>query len=234
MSRKTIVPLAVLLSGRQVFAVRGAEGEGEELEEESTEGTSEKDEGESEKDDAAKDSSRKKDPEIARLKSESAERRIAANNLLKERDELAEKLRQADLKDKSELEKLQSDFAAMQAKLEKQQAALKDTTIEREALRLSPKLKLAWRDLDDVLGFLGRAEGVTVGDDGVVEGVEKVLKDLAKAKPHWLDAKETNTGSGGAGPSGGNIGGGSGGDGKGGRGGDRTALEKKYVALRNR
>jgi hypothetical protein len=149
-----------------------------------------------------------------------------------------EKLRQLENKDKTELEKLQSDYSVLEKERDTWKQKHDDLlqagathTIELEALKASPKLKVEWRDIDDVLTWLGKQESVVVEEDGSVKGVEAALKALVKAKPHWVkDSKDGGSGAGGS--SGGNIGGGRG-SGKGDA--NRSKLEQKYPAMtRNR
>lgn len=232
MSRKTIVSLRKLgtFGGVDIFPLLGAEDDDK--------GTGAGGDGkESEKDDDADDDD-DDDADAAVTKTGDKDKDRAIRQAIERKQQLRvkeeelaaanEKLRQLELKDKTELEKLQSDHQVLQEKYDKLVAANTTTSMEREALLASPKLKLEWRDLDDVLGYLSRSDDVKVGDDGSVEGVESALKALAKSKPHWLKEEDKGKGNNGSGPTGGNIGGG---DGKGSKG-NRSKLEEKYPALR--
>lgn len=92
---------------------------------------------------------------------------------------------------------------------------------------------VAWADVDDAfdaaMSKFGLAD-LEVGDNGRVDSkkVDKIIKQLAKDKPHLVKAAETGTGSTG-GSFNGNRGGGTSGGGK-----DKAALAKKYPALRGR
>lgn len=236
--------IAVLPNGIPVYPILGAEqdggegGEGAGGDGGDGSGKEGEDDKGSEKDGDADGRNAKSDEdskEVRRLKDENAERRVAAKDAAKRAEAAEEELRQLKNKDKSELEKLQSDHDVLQGKYDKLLAKHQETIISAEALRLSPKLKLAWRDVDDVLGSLARNSEVTVSDEGDISGVEEALKKLAKAKPHWLAAsekdddkgKDKNNGNNGT-ASGGNVGTPKGSD----RDGSRSALEKKYPSLR--
>lgn len=228
--------IAVLPNGFIVYPICGAEGSVEDGGDDGKPSSADDDggpENEPEKDEdgaGKRSTSRDEDPEKRRLKDENAERRVAARKASEERDEALRRLKEFEDKDKSDLEKLQSDHAELQGKFDKLAAKHSETVLEREALRLSPKLKLEWRDVDDVLSSLARNEDVSVSDDGEISGIEDALKKLAKAKPHWLkdEGKGKPNGSGnGSGSSGGNVGTG------GGKGdANRTKLESKYPSLR--
>jgi len=96
----------------------------------------------------------------------------------------------------SEMEKLQK--LVNDAKAEKDAALTKanDRLIRSEILSKSTK----FIDPDVVIALVDKSK-VTVKDDGTVEGVDAVLDELAKAKPHLLKGSNahgnpTNPGSG--------------------------------------
>lgn len=228
--------IAVLEDGTHVYPICGAdEGPEEDSTGDGGDGTGEESEEDGGEEESEEDS---KDPKVSKtirkLKDEQAQRRIANKKLQQDLEAATEELRKLKLKDASEVEQLKSELEVATKKLAALDSKHKDALIEREALRVSPKLKLAWRDNDDVLGWLARAEGVSVTDDGEITGVEDALKELAKKKPHWLsesekDGKKQDRKP--TGPTGASFNG---------NGNDRSkdtsrqALEKKYPALRGR
>jgi hypothetical protein len=211
--------LAVLTTGQPVYSISGAEGD---------EG-GEDDESEKDKDGKPVPKGKSKNnPETARLVQEATVRRLENKALTKKIEELEEATRQAGLKDASELEKMKSDLAKLQAADAKKTAALQTKARENAAIIASRKLKLDWADDEDVLLYLAKADGVEVDDDGTVTGIEEALKKLSKAKPHWLKKAEEDKPKGPPGASGGNVGGS--GNGRG-NGTDRSAMEAKYPGL---
>jgi hypothetical protein len=93
---------------------------------------------------------------------------------------------------------------------------------------------IAWHDPADALMHLERnmeEYGVTLGDDGKVNGMKGAVKKLSEAKKYLVKPEENGQGGGTATQSsGGNVGGsGKGGDGK---APDRTELSKRFPALR--
>ncbi len=227
MSRTTVV--IGRIAGREILRALGADEGEEDDKAKAGEGT-ETDDGDDDPDDGLEEDEfdeddKKKNPRAVK---QAIARKLALRALQTEKDALAEKLREIENKDKSELEKLQSDHKVLEEKFAKLHTATAQSNMELEAMKASSSLKLEWKDVEDVLIWMGRQDDVKVEDDGTVAGVEKALKSLAKAKPHWL--KEAGTGNGtGSGPStGANVGG----AGKGGKdGGTRSALEKKYPQL---
>lgn len=235
--------IAVLPNGIAVYPILGAEGEGagegQGTGDDGDKGGDKEGAGKAAEDDSDDDDSDdgdgdkdKSSSKIRKLKDENAQRRIAEKNAAKRAEDAEAKLREIENKDKSDLEKLQSDHEVLQGKYDKLFAKHNETIMESEALRLSPRLKLRWKDVDDVLTALSRNADVKVSDDGEIEGVEAALKALAKAKPHWMeseeDGKNKNKNNGNGNASGGNVGSPKGSD----RDGSRAALEKKYPSLR--
>lgn len=223
------------IAGREILRALGADGEEDEEDDKAGAGNEGGDDGaDDENDDGLEDDEfdeedKKKNPRAVK---QAIARKIALKAVQAEKDALAEKLREIENKDKSELEKLQSDYEVLKKKHDSLLGATSTSNMELEALKASPSLKLDWRDLEDVLGWLGRQESVTVEDDGSVKGVKEALKTLAKAKPHWLKSDEDNTGGGtGTGATGANVGGGGNGT-KSKKAEARSQLENKYPALR--
>ena len=97
---------------------------------------------------------------------------------------------------KSETEKLADQLKQMQAEKETILSKANDRLIRSEILSKSTK----FIDPDVVIALVDKSK-VTVKDDGTVEGVDAVLDELAKAKPHLLKGSTahgnpTNPGSG--------------------------------------
>ena len=246
---RSLRPIAIV-DGELVFSIRGAEddGDGSDGTGDGSDSDGDGDDSDSDDDDDSDDDadskSRKKtgDPDKDRAIRQAIERKQALRAKEAELAAANEKLRELENKDKSDLEKLQSDYQVLEKDRDSWKAKHEELlqtgathTMELEALKASPALKIEWRDLDDVLTWLGKQETVVVEEDGKVTGVKEALKALAKAKPHWVKDGSSggNGGSGGSGgSSGGNIGGGSG-RGKGNA--NRSKLEQKYPAIaRNR
>jgi NADH dehydrogenase/NADH:ubiquinone oxidoreductase subunit G len=170
-----------VIYGFEILAHRGAEGEDESGD--GTEGEENEDEEESEKDDKGKP--KPKDPNIAAQNRKEAENRKLlkeANAKIKELSDAKEAL---ELKDADELTKTKAALAKKEEAETKRVAALNKMAIENAALKVKIK-DVEWADIDDVLDYLARADGVEVDEEGEVKGVKEALTKLAKAKPHWV------------------------------------------------
>jgi hypothetical protein len=107
----------------------------------------------------------------------------ATKTQLKELEDLRAKVKAAEDKDKSDVEKLAGTARETADKL---------TAAERRAADLSLQLtveraagKLGFHDPDDAYRLIDR-KAVELDDDGDPKNVEALLKDLAKAKPHLV------------------------------------------------
>lgn len=217
-----------IIYGFEIYAHRGAEdGDGTEENEESTEDAEE----EVEKDKDGKP--KPKDPRVAEQNRKDAEMRLKFKALEKENKRLKDEKEALDLKDASELEKAQAELKKRDDAAAKKEAALKKTAVENAALKAKivdkDKKPVEWMDMEDVLAHLHSSSDVEVDEDGVVSGVEDVLKKLAKAKPHWVKAATAPNGR----PTGVNSGNGSGAPLTADK--QKTAeYMRKYPGLRNR
>lgn len=129
-------------------------------------------------------------------------RRMQAADRAKSAAEL--KVREFENKNKTELEKAQSDLAEVTAKAEAAEKALLETRIHNKFLASN---KYNWHDPETALKLLDLAD-VEVKEDGSVDGLDKAIESLAKAKPFLVngDGKKqepkNNGGQGGGRPSG--------------------------------
>lgn len=137
-----------------------------------------------------------KDPEKKRLSDEAAANRVKAKNLQKELDAARAKIKEAEDKDKSELEKAQSDLKEAQAKADK--LASNNAIISKRlafydsgaaALFKNPKTALKLLDVSDL----------EPDDDGEYDNdeVKKRAEALLKAEPYLAasegDGKDDDT-----------------------------------------
>jgi len=102
----------------------------------------------------------------------------------------------------SEVERLRKDIQDREAKLEAAATQLRNERLQRAFSREAEKLKLRWANpeaLDDAFR-LADLETVTVEEDGGrIDGMEAVLKALAKTKPYLfaqVKAQDTDGGAG--------------------------------------
>ena len=138
-----------------------------------------------------------KDPEKKRLSDEAAEWRRKLREQETSNQQLAERLRAFEDKDKSELEKAVRDANEFKAKAEKAEAMLGELTI-----------KMAFYDTGAAALFKNAAtglrlidlDGITVGEDGSVDGkaIKAKAEALLKEQP-YLAADGDGSGSAGAG-----------------------------------
>lgn len=117
-------------------------------------------------------------------KRQEAEAQAAAEK--KEKEELAARLKEIEDKDKSDLEKAQSDLVKMTKRAEEAEAA-KDSetqgnlTLRKQVAFMGNKL-FAWHDPETALKLVEDHGEITI-KDGKVEGLEAAIKAMAKAKP---------------------------------------------------
>lgn len=187
-----------VIYGFEILAHRGAEGDEGGSEGDKTEEGDEDKEKEGEKDKDGKP--KPPDPAIAERNRKEAENRTKIRNLEKELKTAKDAKEELELKDASELEKTKAALAKKEEAETKRVGALNKLAIENAALKVKIK-DVEWADIDDVLDYLARADGVEVDEDGEVKGVKEALTKLAKAKPHWVkaaanDGKPTGANSG--------------------------------------
>lgn len=94
----------------------------------------------------------------------------------------------------TEAEKLQSERDEAKASADSAAEALKTVRIENAILSL--KNAPTWHDPEEAVAILRRSymDGVEIGDDGKVTGVEAAVKKLAKDKPYLVN-NQTGTSS---------------------------------------
>lgn len=188
---QSLSPIGVV-NGREVFSILGAEDD--HSADSSDDDHSDDDDGDDDSDDDEEDadakaksktrrSSRNQDRSTAYLNSLKRER----NKLLKEKQDREKADREAELKGKSEVERVT---------VERDEAVTARTTLEAENVALKTELgiirasargkKYEWLDIEDVLNDKVLRRSIEIDDDGELVGVEEALKDLAKRKPHYL------------------------------------------------
>lgn len=129
-------------------------------------------------------------PEVAKLRSENAERRLAAADLQKQVDALTAQIAEgtdADLAEQKRFEELaekrQVEVNDLKAQAVKRDAELREGAIQRAVYAASVKAGIA--DPEDAYRLADLA-GVEVAEDGAITGVEESVTALAKAKPYLL------------------------------------------------
>jgi hypothetical protein len=192
-------------TGRPVFAHRGADGEDGGADD-GDEGDNEED-GDSEDDDADKGDADKSGDDKA--KKDSKKRTIDPDEYdaqVAHKDRLKNQLREADKKrDAAEKELTRLKNESLPDK-EKAAAELTEITKERDDyksrftnlartnafLTASARAGVNWHDPEDAQS-VGRKElaELTISDDGEVDGIDTLVKDLAKRKPHLVKAAKT-------------------------------------------
>lgn len=185
-----IAPIGFLPDGRPLFPIAGSTGPSGESEDDNDEDGEDEDEDDSEEDDSEKEKSKKEPPK--RRKSGSKEtpeqkiRRLNAENKARRESEeaLAQKLREIEDKDKSELELAVRDRDDFKKKFEEVQTQNKDMGFELAFLRLSVDKGYQWDDAEYVMHKL-RKQGLEFAD-GEVPDLDETLTELVKDKPSLL------------------------------------------------
>jgi hypothetical protein len=104
----------------------------------------------------------------------------------KEAETLRARLKEIEDKDKSEVERLAGTARETSEKLTAAEAKAQDLAIRLSVERAARKLNFI--DEDDAYRLIDR-RAVEMDDDGEPQNVEKLLTDLAKAKPHLVKAE---------------------------------------------
>lgn len=94
-------------------------------------------------------------------------------------------------KERTDLENAQEDIAKHQKASEEWRSKFLDLARTNAFLIGSARAKVAWHDPEVAQGAAGLA-ALTVADDGTVEGIEEVVKKLAKEKPFLVNTKSTD------------------------------------------
>jgi hypothetical protein len=100
----------------------------------------------------------------------------------------AHKLDEIDAASKSEADKLAEKVAKAEQR-EKEALARANARILKA--EIMAKAAGTFHDPEDV--YLALKDKLSVGDDDTVEGLEDALKELGKAKPHWLKAADKSS-----------------------------------------
>lgn len=132
-----------------------------------------------------------KTPEQLRAELASANARIGVLN--KESTERRKKLEKYESDEKkrgeagmSEIEKANNRLAELESGIQQRDAALRTTRIQTAVERTASKLK--FRDPEDAYTMLlPKQADIEIDENGVVKGVEELLKQLAKSKPYLID-----------------------------------------------
>lgn len=187
-SRKLIQdirPLEFLENGTPLYPICGAEDDVNPDDEGDPENENEDEDDPSDEDDPPKPKPKAKPKETDAQKI----RRLNAENKKRREDlEAAQKvIRDAEDKDKSELELAKRDLEEFRLKHEGSDQTIADLRIENAFLKLD-RDKYNWHDPDDVIEKIRK--DLEISEDGTVEGLEEAVKALAKAKPYLLKSGE--------------------------------------------
>lgn len=181
--------LALRRNGSPVWPVMGAsddDGDGSGDAGDDKEGEAE-DSGSS--DEGEKDSS----SESARVKELEAELNKVKTHRSRadqKREQLEQELKKLREKDLPEVEKVKAELDEAKKKGEQTSSAFRKLALTNAFLIASQKAKINWHD-PDVARVSANLSELEVGDDGQVDGMEKIVKDLAKAKSFLVDSGKT-------------------------------------------
>jgi hypothetical protein len=215
------------VTGAPIYAVYGAEGEGDGGTDDAGDDDA-SDDADSGDDDSAdsddEDEDVKKASATAKERMKAADRRAAAAE--KRAKELEAKQKELDDKDKSELERAQSRVTELESSLTTANDELKRARLQIAFLSVN---EVTWHDPEDALGAIDLSE-VEIDDKGKVNATQlkKAIKALAERKSHWVKTNEdSSTAASGSAMNGKRKGSDT-------QAADREALEKRLPALRNR
>jgi hypothetical protein len=110
----------------------------------------------------------------------------------KNKSALEKELNELRNKDLPEVERLKKELEEARDASSKSEASFKGLALENAFLNATQRAKITWHD-PGVAKAAASAElkALEVGADGTVEGVDKLVKDLAKSKPFLVDSKTT-------------------------------------------
>lgn len=122
--------------------------------------------------------------------------RTATSEKNKELEEAAEKWRQHEEAQKTELQKAQDK--ANKEEQEKQKHSQENNDLRLQNAFLMVKDSPLWHDARDAFDLVKRdySEEITVEKDGTVKGMDKAVEKLVKAKPHLVKNDQTPGSSG--------------------------------------
>lgn len=202
-------PTALFLapSGRPVFSHRGADGDGGESEDDEGDDDSEDDDSDNDSDDDSDDDAKGKDD---KGKKKSKPRTIDPDDYdeqVSHKERLRRQLSESDKK-KAAAEKRVAELekSALPDK-EKAAAELKEITEERDSfkarftnlartnafLTASARAGINWHDPEDAQSVAHRQlKELDIDDDGAVDGIEELVKGLAKRKPHLVKVEKSD------------------------------------------
>jgi hypothetical protein len=237
-------PLLGVVNGQPVYRIAGAEDDDNQLDPADTGDEENDDEDDEDSDDTEDKDNRDKKPRrrsaSSRAHSESRALRRELNQLKREKSEREQKDREAELANKSEVERTTVERDDARSERDRLKETVRQQSIELAIIRASHS-KYEWADIEDVLNDRTLRGAIEMDEDGEITGVKEALKDLAKRKPHFLvkksEGEDEGTKGNGSGPSGGNGSGRSGGNPTGGGQGngnaqaDRQRLVQMYPAL---
>lgn len=118
-------------------------------------------------------------------------RRSAAE---KENAELKKFKEEQDRKGNTELQNAQADLKTVTAERDSLQDRFNNLARTNAFLTASAQAGIRWFDPEDAQAVAGKAlKELEIGEDGTVEGITQLVKDLAKRKKHLVNTGDDNT-----------------------------------------
>lgn len=182
---KALRALYVRSNGTAAWPVMGASAD-EETTTEASEGTEEGEEADGTGEGDKKPELTAEQRRIAELEEELSKVKSHRSAADRKREEKERELNELKNKDLPEVERLKKELEEAKATGTKSEASFKGLALTNAFLMATQRAKITWHD-PDVAKAAAKLADLEVGEDGSVEGIDKIVKDLAKSKPFLVD-----------------------------------------------